>query len=70
VSGALANLALSKRSEILDKSSVNETLKDSLMKSPLTDKMRIDLTSLPQGWKEEVVPFLLEQSITYEGATT
>jgi hypothetical protein len=39
VSGALANLALSKRSEILDKSSVNETLKDSLMKSPLTDKM-------------------------------
>jgi hypothetical protein len=33
VSGALANLTLSKRSEILDKSSVNETLKDSLMKS-------------------------------------
>jgi hypothetical protein len=28
------------------------------------------VTSLPQGWKEEVVPFLLEQSITYEGATT
>jgi hypothetical protein len=27
------------RSEILDKSSVNETLKDSLMQSPLTDKM-------------------------------
>jgi hypothetical protein len=39
VSGALANPTLSKRSEILDKSSVNETLKDSLMKSPLTDKM-------------------------------
>ena len=39
MSGALANLALSKRSEILDKSSVNETLKDSLMKSPLTDKI-------------------------------
>ena len=38
VSGALANLTLSKKSEILDKSSVNETLKDSLMKSPLTDK--------------------------------
>jgi hypothetical protein len=32
-------------------------------------ELRIDLTSLPQGWKEEVVPFLLEQSITYEGAT-
>jgi hypothetical protein len=29
-------------------------------------ELRIDLTSLPQGWKEEVVPFLLEQSITYE----
>jgi hypothetical protein len=29
VSGALTNLTLSKRSEILDKSSVNETLKDS-----------------------------------------
>ena len=39
VSGAFANLTLSKRSEILDKSSVNETLKDSLMKSPLTDKI-------------------------------
>jgi putative NADH-flavin reductase len=38
VSGALANLTLSKKSEILDKSSVNETFKDSLMKSPLTDK--------------------------------
>jgi hypothetical protein len=33
-------------------------------------ELRIDLTSLPQGWKEEVVPFLLEHSITYEGATT
>ena len=30
-------------------------------------ELRIDLTSLPQGWKEKVVPFLLEQSITYEG---
>ena len=39
VSGALANLTLSNRSEILDKSSVNETLKDSLMTSPLTDKI-------------------------------
>jgi hypothetical protein len=33
-------------------------------------ELRIDLTSLPQGWKEEVVSFLLEQSITYEGETT
>jgi hypothetical protein len=39
VSGALASLTLSKRSEILDKSSVNETLKDSLIKSSLADKM-------------------------------
>jgi hypothetical protein len=39
VSGALASLTLSKRSGNLDKSSVNETLKDSLMKSLLTDKM-------------------------------
>jgi hypothetical protein len=30
VSGALANFTLSKRSEILDKSSVNETLKGSV----------------------------------------
>jgi hypothetical protein len=35
VSGALANLTHSKRNEILDKSSV----KDSLMKSPLTDNI-------------------------------
>jgi hypothetical protein len=39
VSGALANLTLSKRSEISDKPSVNETLKDSLMKSSLMDTM-------------------------------
>ena len=39
MSGALTNFTLSKRSEILDKSSVNETLKGSLMKSPLTDKI-------------------------------
>jgi hypothetical protein len=32
-------------------------------------ELRIDLTSLPQGWKEEVVFFLLEQLITYEGET-
>jgi hypothetical protein len=44
VSGALANLTLSKRSEILDISSVNETLKDSLMKSPLTDKIVVFLS--------------------------
>jgi hypothetical protein len=44
VSGALANFTLSKRSEILDKSSVNETRKDSLMKSPLTDKMLVFLS--------------------------
>jgi hypothetical protein len=30
---------LSKRSEILEKSSVNESLKDSLLSSPLSDKI-------------------------------
>ena len=57
VSGALANLTLSKRSEILDKSSVNETLKDSLMKSPLTDncfclslqKVQEEVSKAPQS---------------------
>jgi hypothetical protein len=33
-------------------------------------ELRNDLTSPLQGWKEEVVSFLLEQSITYEEATT
>jgi hypothetical protein len=33
-------------------------------------ELSIYLTFLPQGWKEEIVPFLLEQSITYERATT
>jgi hypothetical protein len=57
VSGALANLTLSKRSEILDKSSVNETLKDSLIKSPLTDtifclslqKVQEEVSKAPQS---------------------
>ena len=37
--GSLGNFTLSKRSEILDKSHVSESLKDSLSKSPLTDKI-------------------------------
>ena len=37
--GTLANFSLSKRAEILDKSPVSENLKDSLLKSPLTDKI-------------------------------
>ena len=37
--GTLANFTLSKRSEILEKSNVSENLKDSLLKSPLTDKI-------------------------------
>jgi hypothetical protein len=57
VSGALANLTLSKRSEILDKSSVYETFKDSLMKSPLMDKMfglslqkvQVEVSKAPQS---------------------
>jgi hypothetical protein len=34
----LANFTLSKRREILEKSSVNEILQDSLFRSPLSDK--------------------------------
>jgi hypothetical protein len=57
VSGALANLTLSKWSKILDNSSVNETLKDSLMKSPLTDiffclslqKVQEEVSKAPQS---------------------
>ena len=37
--GALANFTLAKRSELLDKSSVSENLKDSLLRSPLTDRI-------------------------------
>lgn len=37
--GALANFSLAKRKEILDNSKVSETLKDSLLKSPFTDKI-------------------------------
>ena len=57
MSGALANLTLSKWSKILDNSSVNETLKDSLMKSPLTDiffclslqKVQEEVSKAPQS---------------------
>jgi hypothetical protein len=37
--GTLANFTLSKRREILEKSSVNEILQDSLIRSPLSDKV-------------------------------
>jgi hypothetical protein len=37
--GTLANFTLSKRREILEKSSVNEILQDSLLRSPLSDKV-------------------------------
>jgi hypothetical protein len=36
--GTLANFTLFKRREILEKSSVNEILQDSLLRSPLSDK--------------------------------
>ena len=35
--GSIGNLTLSKRSEILEKSSVSENLKDSLLRSPITE---------------------------------
>jgi hypothetical protein len=37
--GHLANFTLSKRREILEKSSVSESLHDSLLRSPLSDKV-------------------------------
>jgi hypothetical protein len=37
--GTLANFTLSKRREILEKSSVNEILQDSFLRSPLSDKV-------------------------------
>jgi hypothetical protein len=37
-SWALANFTLSRRREILEKSSVNEILQDTLLRSPLSDK--------------------------------
>jgi hypothetical protein len=37
--GTLVNFTLSKRREILEKSSVNEILQDSLLRSPLSDKV-------------------------------
>ena len=37
--GTLANFTLSKRRKILEKSSVNEILQDSLLRSPLSDKV-------------------------------
>ena len=37
--GTLANFTLSERCEILEKSSVNEILQDSLLRSPLSDKV-------------------------------
>jgi hypothetical protein len=42
--GTLANFTLSKRREILEKSSVNEILQDSLLRSPLSDKVFGDET--------------------------
>jgi hypothetical protein len=38
--GTLANFTLSERREILEKSSVNEILQDSLLRSPLSDALR------------------------------
>ena len=38
-SWALANFTLSRRREILEKSSVNEILQDTLLRSPLSDKV-------------------------------
>ena len=39
IMGSLANCTLSKRSEILEKARVSDSLKDALIKSPLDDKI-------------------------------
>jgi hypothetical protein len=60
--GTLGNFTLSKRSEILEKSSVNESSKDSLLSSPLSDKIfgwsvqevQEEMNKLPQPVKVNV----------------
>jgi hypothetical protein len=60
--GTLGNFTLSKRSEILEKSSVNGSLKDSLLSSPLSDKIfglsvqevQEEMKKLPQPVKVNV----------------
>ena len=60
--GTLSNFTLSKRSEILEKSSVPSSLQDSLLFSPLTDKLfgfsvkevQEELQKLPQPVKVSV----------------
>ena len=49
----LGNFTLSKRSEILEKSSVNESLKDSLLSSPLSDKIfGLSVQEVQEGMKK------------------
>ena len=58
----LGNFTLSKRSENVEKSSVNESLKDSLLSSPLSDKIfglsvqevQEEMKKLPQPVKVNV----------------
>ena len=60
--GTLGDFTLSKRSEILEKSPVNESLKDSLLSSPLSDKIfglsvqevQEEMKKLPQPVKVNV----------------
>ena len=60
--GTLGNFTLSKRSEIFEKSSVNESLKDSLLSSPFSDKIfglsvqevQEEMKKLPQPVKVNV----------------
>jgi hypothetical protein len=57
-----ANFTLSKRREILEKSSVNEILQDSLLRSPLSDKIfgfslhkvQEEVNKTPQPRKKEL----------------
>jgi hypothetical protein len=60
IMGFLANCTLSKRSEILEKASVSDSLKDALIKSPLDDKIfdlpLNEVQSIPCSSKSERFP--------------
>ena len=66
--GTLANFTLSKRREILEKSSVNEILQDSLLRSPLSDKVfGLSLQKVQEEVNKSPQPFLLPQRVVTRG---
>ena len=71
--GTLGNFTLPKRSEILEKSSVNESLKDSLLSSPLSDtifglsvqEVQEEMKKLPQPVQINVQVTNGKRSVSY-----